>query len=126
MPTFLTPCVSVMYLQPAIQVYQCLFNPIQRIGSLQPAPTGVLELASFPHVYFDLVYFFLELEEEARGFTVAHDLSGERQITDMFKYGFETIKVVSAELETPEVILSVPWALSLIVVRDSVQWSSIL
>ena len=77
-------------------------------------------------MYFDLANFFLELEEEVRGFAVARNLSGEGQITNMFERGFEPIEVVSAELETPEVILSVPWALSLIMVRDCIQWSSIL
>ena len=66
------------------------------------------------------------MEEEVRGFAVARDLGGEGQIPDVFECGFEPIEVVSAELETPEVILGVPWALSLIMVRDCIQWSSIL
>ena len=44
----------------------------------------------------------------------------------MLKCRFEPVEVVSTELETPEVILGVPWAFSLIVVRDHIQWSSVL
>ena len=72
------------------------------------------------------MYFFLILEEEARGFAVVRNLGGEGQVTDVFECGFEPVEVVSTELETPEVILGVPWALSLIMVRDRIQWSSVL
>ena len=99
---------------------------MQCVSSLQPASTCVFKLASFPHVYFDLAYFFLILEEEARSLVVARNLSGEGQVSDMFECRFEPIEVVSAKLEMPEVILCVPWALSLIVVRDCIQWPSIL
>ena len=44
----------------------------------------------------------------------------------MFECGFKSVKVVSTELEMPEIILGILWALPLIVIRDSVQWSSIL
>ena len=43
----------------------------------------------------------------------------------MFECRVEPVEVVSTKLETPEVVLGVPWALSLIVVRDCIQWSSI-
>ena len=58
------------------------------------------------------------MEEEAGGFAVARNLGGEGQVTDVFEGGFKSVEVVSAELETPKIVLSVPWALSLIVVRD--------
>ena len=89
-------------------------------------PTRVFELASFPHAHFDLAYLFLVLEEEAKGFAVACNLSGEGQVTDMFECGLEPVKVVSAELETPKIILGILRAFSLIVVRDCIQWSSVL
>ena len=44
----------------------------------------------------------------------------------MLECGFEPVEVVSTILETPEVILGVPWVHSLIVVRDCIQWSSVL
>ena len=99
---------------------------MQRIGALKPTPTGVLELAGLPKSFFDLAYFFLILEEEAGGFAVARDLGGKGQIPNVFERRFEPVEVVSAELETPKVILGVPWALPLIMVRDRVQWSSVL
>ena len=119
-PTFLMPSVSMMYPRPVIQVHQCLFNPVQCVSSFQSMPTGVFELASLPQTFFDFAYFFLILEEEAGGFAVARDLSGEGQVADMLKRRFESVEVVSAELESPEVILGVPWALSLIMVRDRI------
>ena len=53
-------------------------------------------------------------------------VTGEGQVADVFECGFKPVEVISAELETPEVILGVPWALSLIMVRDCIQWSSVL
>ena len=44
----------------------------------------------------------------------------------MFQCVVKTPSFVSAILETPEVILSIPWALSLIVVGDSIQRSAVL
>ena len=88
--------------------------------------TSVLELASFPHTIFDLAYFFLILEEEVGGFVIARNLSGEQQVVDEFERGSKPVEVISAKLETPEVILGVPWVLSLIMVRDRIQGSSIL
>ena len=123
---FLLSRIPVTHPQSAIQVHQRLFNPMQCVSSFQSASTGIFELASFPHVYFDLAYFFLELEEEVRGFTKPCDLGGEGQVADVFESRFELIEVVSAKLESPEVILGIPWALSLIMVRDCIQWSSIL
>ena len=89
-------------------------------------PTCVLELASFPHACFDLAYLLLVLEEEARGFAVACNLSSKGQVTNVFVCGFELVEVISAKLETPEIILGIPWALSLIMIRDSIHWSPIL
>ena len=89
-------------------------------------PTCVFELASLPHAVFNLSYFFLVLEEEARGLAVVRTLGGEGQIPNTFECGFEPVEVVSSEFETPEVVLGVPWALSLIMIRDRIQWSSIL
>ena len=123
---FRTPGVSVTYPRYPVQVHQCLFNPVQSISSFQPAPTGVLKLAGLPHAFFDLAYLFLELEEEAGGFAVARNLSSERQITNMLKGRLELVEVVNAELETPKVVLSVPWTFSLIVVRHRIQWPPIL
>ena len=57
---------------------------------------------------------------------VACDLSGEGQIANVFKCGFEPIEVVSAVLEMPKVILGLLRALSLIMIRNRIQWSSIL
>ena len=54
------------------------------------------------------------------------NLSDEGQIPDVLERGFEPVEVISAELETPEIVLCVPWALSLIMVRDCIQWSSVL
>ena len=45
---------------------------------------------------------------------------------DKFERRFEPVEVVSTELELPKVILGIPWALSLIMVRDRIQGSSIL
>ena len=79
-----------------------------------------------PQVLFDFAYLLLVLEEETRGLAVARDLGSEGQVTNVFERRFEPIEVVSAILESPEVVLGVPWALSLIMVRDRIQWSSIL
>ena len=89
-------------------------------------PTGVFELAGLPKSFFDFTYLFLILEEEVGGFAVARDLGGKGQIPDVFERRFEPVEVVSAVLETPEVVLCVPWAFSLIMVRDRIQRSSIL
>ena len=83
-------------------------------------PTCVFELAGFPHAHFDLMYFFLVLEEEAGGFAVARNLGGEGQVTNVFERRFELVEIISTVLETPKVVLCVPWALSLIVVRDCI------
>ena len=99
---------------------------MQHVSPLQSTSTGILELAGFPHVYFNFVYFFLKLEEEVRGLTVARHLSSEGQVTDVLECRLELVKVISAELETPKIVLGVLWVLSLIMVRDCVQWSSIL
>ena len=77
-PMFLKPSISVTYPQPAVQIHQCLFNPMQRVSSFKSTSTGVLELASLPQMFFNLAYFFLVLEEEAGGFAVVRNLSGER------------------------------------------------
>ena len=66
------------------------------------------------------------MEEEAGGFAIARNLGGEGQVTDMLEGRFESVEVVSAKLEVPKIILSVPWALSLIMVRDCIQWPPIL
>ena len=55
-----------------------------------------------------------------------HNLSGKGQVANVFKRGFKPVEIVSAKLESPKIILGVPWALPLIVIRDRVQWSSIL
>ena len=60
------------------------------------------------------------MEEEARGFAVACNLSSKGQVADVFECGLEPVEVVSAKLETLEIILGVPWALPLIMVGDSV------
>ena len=120
MPTFRKSHISMTYPRPVTQVHQCLFDPVQCVSTFQPTPTCVFELASFPHVYFNLAYFFLVLEEEARGLAVVHDLSSEGQIANMFECGLEPVEVISTKLETLEVILGVPWAFSLIMVRDCV------
>ena len=70
------------------------------------------------------MYFFLIQVEEARCLAVVRNLSSEGQIADVFECRLEPIEIVSAELETPEVILGVPWALPLIMVRGCIQWSS--
>ena len=57
---------------------------------------------------------------------VVCNLGGEQQVMDKFEGGFEPVEIVSTELETPEVILGVPWVLSLIMVRDCIQRSSVL
>ena len=77
-PTFLTPSITVTYPRPTIQIHQRLFNPMQSISPFKSASTGILELASLPHAIFEFTYFFLILEEEARGFAVARNLGGER------------------------------------------------
>ena len=58
--------------------------------------------------------------------TEAVDLSSEGQVMEEFKDGFEPVEIISAMLEMPEVIMCVPRAFSLIVIRDHAQWSSIL
>ena len=89
-------------------------------------PTGVFELASLPQTFFDLAHFFLVLEEEVGGFAVACNLSSERQVADMFEGGLEPVEIVSAILESPEVILCILQMISLIMVRDHIQWPPIL
>ena len=99
---------------------------MQRIGTFKPTPTSVFELASLPKSFFDFAYFLLVLEEEARGFAVARNLGSEGQIPNVFECGFEPVEVVSAEFETPEIVLCVPWAFSLIMVRDRIQGAPVL
>ena len=84
---------------------------MQRVSPLQPTPTCIFELASFPQAHFDLTYFFLVLEEQAGGLAVARNLSSKGQVADVFECGFELVEVVSAKFETPEIVLGVPWAL---------------
>ena len=93
---------------------------MQCVGTFKPAPASVFKLAGLPKSFFDFAYFFLVLEEEARGFAVARNLGGEGQVPDVVECGFEPVEIVSAEFETPEVVLGVPWALPLIVVRDCI------
>ena len=61
---------------------------------------------------FVFAYFLLVLEEEAGGFAVARNLGGEGQVTDVFERRFELVEVVSAVLETPKVILCLPWTVT--------------
>ena len=48
------------------------------------------------------------------------DLGGEGQVVEEFERGFELVKVVSAVLELPEVVVCIPGAFSLIMIRDCV------
>ena len=97
---FLTPGIPVTYPRCAVQILQCLFDPVEGISSFQSTPTSVLELTSLPQVVFDLTYLFLILKEEARGFAVARNLGGEGQVTDALERRFESVEVVSAILVT--------------------------
>ena len=99
---------------------------MQCVSPFKPAPTDILKLAGLPEAFFNLTYFFLVLEEEVRGFAVAHNLSGEQQVTDMVKGRLKPVEIVSAVLESPKIILCVLRSLPLIMVRDRIQWSPIL
>ena len=72
------------------------------------------------------MYLLFLLEEKARGFAVSRNLGSKGQVANVFECQFKLIEVISTELEMPEVILGVLWALSLIMDRDCIQWSSIL
>ena len=57
--------------------------------------THVFELANFPHAFFKLAHIFQVMEEEAGA-----------------------VCFISAVLETPEVVMSIPRVFTLIMVRD--------
>ena len=54
------------------------------------------------------------------------DLSSEGQVVEELERRFEPVEVISAILESPEVIVRVPRALPLIMIRDCIQRSTIL
>ena len=88
--------------------------------------TRVLELASLPHALFDFADLLLINEKEARCLAEACNLGSKREVVDVLQRVVEPLSLVSTILETPEVILCVPWVLSLIVIRDGIQGSTIL
>ena len=54
------------------------------------------------------------------------DLGSEGQVVEEFKCRFESVKFISAIFESPEVVVCVPRVLSLIMIRDCIQRSSVL
>ena len=88
--------------------------------------TCILELTGLPHVFFDLADLFLVNEKEAGHLMEARDLGGEQEVMDVLQCIVKLLSFDSAILETPEVILCILWALSLIVIRDGIQQSPIL
>ena len=56
----------------------------------------------------------------------ARDLGGKREVMDVLQHIVKLLSLVSSVPESPEAILCIPWALSLIVIRDCIQWSTVL
>ena len=77
-----------------------------------------MELPRLPHAFFDLTDFFLVYVEEAGRLSVSCDFGDEREVVDVVQRIVEPSFLVSAVLETPEVIVGVPWSLLLTVVRN--------
>ena len=83
-------------------------------------------MSRLPHSLFDFADLFLINEEEAGRLSESRDLRGEREIVDVLESVVETRSFVSAMLESPQVVMCVPWPLSSVVVRERVQWPPIL
>ena len=96
------------------------FDHVQCVSTFQPTGTRVLELTGFPHPLFDLVDLFLVNKKAARRLAEACNLSGERDIVDVFQHIVEVFPLVSTMFEVPEVVLSILQAFSLIVIGDCV------
>ena len=88
--------------------------------------TGIFELPSFPHAFFNLVDCFLINEEEVGCLTEMCDLGSEREVMDVFQCIVELRSLVSTIFEVPEVIVCIPWSFSLIMVRDCIQGPTVL
>ena len=56
----------------------------------------------------------------------ASDLGSEGHVVEEFQHRFELVEIVSTILESPEVVMCVPRTLSLIMVRDCIQRSTVL
>ena len=110
----------------AIQLFCCCFNPVQRVSCLQPTGTSVFELSGLPHAFFYLADLFLIYEEKVGHLAEPHNLGGEREVMNMFQHIVKLRSLVSAVLETPEVVVRILWSFSLIMVRECIQGSSIL
>ena len=54
------------------------------------------------------------------------DLSSKGQVMKEFECRFKSVELISAIFESPEVVVCIPGALSLIMIRDCVQRSTIL
>ena len=72
------------------------------------------------------MHLFLINEEEVGHLAEVCNLGGKREVVDVLQCIVELLSFVSAVLELPEVVLCVPWALSLIMIRENIQWSTIL
>ena len=94
-----------------VQLLQRCFDPTQRVSTFQPARTGVFELPRIPHSFFDFVDLFLINEEKAGRFSEPRDLRGEGEVMNVLESVVETRSFVSAMLESPQVIIGVPWPL---------------
>ena len=88
--------------------------------------TSILELPCLPHALFDLTNLFLVNKEEAGHLSESHDFCGKRQIMDVLQCIVEAHFFVRADLETPQIIMCVPWSFPQVMIRESVQWSPIL
>ena len=77
-------------------------------------------------MHLELVDVFLVLGEEAQSFLETGNLSCQRQVMDEVKGEVNMGGVVSADLELPQVIRCVLRSLSLVVIRGSIQRTSIL
>ena len=120
MRTLLSRC------RPTIQLLCRCFYPIQCVSPFQPLSTCVFELSRLPHVLLDLANLLLIHKEEVGHLAEMCDLGDEQEVMDVFQRIVEPRPFVSAILETPKVVMHVPWSFSLIMVRDRIQGSSIL
>ena len=82
--------------------------------------TSVLELPSLPHALFNFADLFLLFGKEVGCLAEPCNFSSEREVVDVFQRVVELHSLVSAILEPPEIVVSVPRSLSLIMVRDHI------
>ena len=88
--------------------------------------TGVLELSHLPHALLDLANLFLINKEEAGRLSEPCDFRNKQEIMNVLQHIVEVCLFFSTDLEPPQVIMCIPWPFPQVMVRERIQWPSIL